>query len=1486
MKKTIAILTSLMMFLSACAGPTGAAGTQGAQSGATGATQAAAESAAAQESAADESAAAEEPGGSEKPELVIMGQETSNYSRAAENKKRMDIDEKASALYAARELPKLSDKDYTVMVYVVGSNLESHYGAATNDINEMIASGLDYSKNNLLVYTGGSKRWTSDISNKCNSVINMANGEELQVEAQTAETADMGAAQTLSEFVNYCTTNFPAKHYGLVLWDHGAGPLWGYGSDELYDNDSLLFEELRGAMDKTIFTNGRKLDWVGFDACLMGSIETANLWKDYAQYLVGSEELESGRGWDYSFLSTLNSTDDARTIVSSIVDSYGSYYEANKSEFFNPDVTLAAMDLSKTDELIESAGVLFGAMKKGIEGGNYPEINKARARTKAFGLSAASSKNDAYDMLDLRDLAGNLEEMYPQECQAVHEALDGMLVEYTSNVSGASGMSIYLPGDNQELYGISKELYSEESALSESYTQFVNAYMDSWNESTNTDWTIAPIERSGEELTVQLTEEQVRNSSSAFYTVLQRNGFGDFAITTANVVIEPDENNVLHIPSDPMLLHAATDMEEAPVPLTCVQAQRNGEECIYKTISCYLTPGHEFMDVDRDKDEEVVITARNITGEREASVLDITSGSGSAWTGGKASVDVSNYETLINAGSIAYSPQRDSEGHMLPYFEWKSTGYEMFPLCLEQGFRIQMKPASEFDRDFICQVLVKDINGNVHGSDYIELNLDHSRNYEQIPTEKGTLYADVSGEEAVITGYSGEDEELTIPAEVGGKKVTEIGRYALSVNTLQKIVLPDGLKTIGIEALSGTAITELEIPDSVEEIQRGAFSDVENITSVRLPESLVKIGSVPFNGCDNLAEITISDKNTNYKTVDGVLYSGDGKTLIQYPCAKGGEYKVEKGTEVIGYGAFAESAIEKVVFPDTIKTFENMTFFECDKLSSFNLPDSVESIGIRAFGFYDLFTHSTENPVIDKVRIGPNVKYIGTDAFNMMNIAAFEVDESNPYFASSGGFITNKAKDTIIELPRGMKPIMVIPEGITALEDHSLENCSEVTDFVIPDSVFRFGTEVFPYDLEDDGNGGYILLYDGITLHCSGGSAAEKYAEQFEIEHDDVTDPDYMVYETVTEEMPGADGADPITMTFHVFKDRAELWECETYNKGVLTIPETFRDLPVTGLRSDEYSFSSCSSRKLIIPASVEKIDVAFLNTFSGCEAYEIDEKNENYRSIDGVIFDASGETLIGYPGGKKDKEYEVPAKTERIGNSAVYFNSNLGKVTFPKSLRTIGDHAFNGCYGLTTVVFNKGLKEIGKYAFNGAPLADVSLPSSVVSIGDLAFTLTETFGRIELPEKVETMGYAAFDTGYGDYVFTQDVIRIPSKLKFNKNSISGAVFDQYEVDEDNENFTVTDGLLMSKDGSTLAAVPTGMEGDLYVPEGTFYIQFDALEECDRIKDIYLPASILDIGSIDEKDYDTGEYKYVIHCYEGTEAQKSLDAEGTPWKAR
>ena len=244
-----------------------------------------------------------------------------------------------------------------------------------------------------------------------------------------------------------------------------------------------------------------------------------------------------------------------------------------------------------------------------------------------------------------------------------------------------------------------------------------------------------------------------------------------------------------------------------------------------------------------------------------------------------------------------------------------------------------------------------------------------------------------------------------------------------------------------------------------------------------------------------------------------------------------------------------------------------------------------------------------------------------------------------------------------------------------------------------------------------------------------------------------------------------------------------------------------------------------------------------------------------------------------------------MPTKTEKIGEYAFYNNYMITKVVFPKSLRTIGECAFYGCGSLTTVEFNKGLKEIGNNAFNNVMLSNVSLPSSIVSIGDSAFTLTEGYGRLELPEKLEKMGLFAFGSSY-DSSFTQDVIRIPNRLKFEKSSLRDVLFEKYEVDESNENYSVADGMLMSKDGMTLIAVPTLLEGDLVVPEGTVYIDYSALDDCELIKDIYLPDTILDIGSTASKDYKTGEYKYVIHCSEGTEAQKLLDAKGVPWVAK
>ena len=271
--------------------------------------------------------------------------EDGDYSRALAAKNQTQNPGDATLTEIDVSLPA-EKKNYTVMVYMVGSNLESRHGAATKDLREMESAGLDFGNANLLVYTGGSRKWTGDVPAEHNNVLDLSRGEEERIVAHTAKNSDMGDKETFSTFLNFCHDNYPADHYALICWDHGGGPLWGYGSDELYNNDTLLLSEMKEALLDTPFGSGEKLDFVGFDACLMGGLESANLWKDHADYLIGSEELEPGDGWNYAFLSEFNSTSDPKTVAERIIKEFGDYYAETATEFSNPDVTLSCMDLS------------------------------------------------------------------------------------------------------------------------------------------------------------------------------------------------------------------------------------------------------------------------------------------------------------------------------------------------------------------------------------------------------------------------------------------------------------------------------------------------------------------------------------------------------------------------------------------------------------------------------------------------------------------------------------------------------------------------------------------------------------------------------------------------------------------------------------------------------------------------------------------------------------------------------------------------------------------------------------------------------------------------------------------------------------------------------------------------------------------------------------------------------------------------------------
>ena len=214
----------------------------------------------------------------------------------------------------------------TIMVYLVGSDLESDYGNASLDLDEMETAGVDTAHNNILVYAGGASEWQDRglSSDEC-TVLLLTDTGFVPVDTYPAE--NMGDPLTLSSFLNYGFDFFPADSYSLILWDHGGGPVLGYGVDENF-RDLLTLDELSEALEDSVGAHMTKLEWIGFDACLMSSLEVASVLAPYANYMIASQETEPGWGWNYDFLSELSDEVIPGDVMGEyIVDSYMDYGE-------------------------------------------------------------------------------------------------------------------------------------------------------------------------------------------------------------------------------------------------------------------------------------------------------------------------------------------------------------------------------------------------------------------------------------------------------------------------------------------------------------------------------------------------------------------------------------------------------------------------------------------------------------------------------------------------------------------------------------------------------------------------------------------------------------------------------------------------------------------------------------------------------------------------------------------------------------------------------------------------------------------------------------------------------------------------------------------------------------------------------------------------------------------------------------------------------
>lgn len=366
-------------------------------------------------------------------------------------------------------------KEYTFLIYMNGSDLESEYSAGTEDLYEMMKVGSN-DNINIVIETGGTNKWNNyyvDPNQNQRWLVQKSNMAHLVDLGQK----NMGDGDTLRDFITWGVENFPAQKHVLILWNHGGGAISGFGYDEKYNYDTLLLAELRRGLDEAYKITNKKLEIIGFDACLMSSLETANIVAPYANYLVASTELEPAMGWEYSSFLQEASKDNigGSKLGKAIADGFiKNAQDRSQGDF----VTLSIIDLRKTDQLTKSFEKFISKASETIaDVGTFNQISNSVSRSESYG---GQSPEEGYsNMIDLGDLAKNLDSQYAEDRERILKAVRDAVVYEVKGKSkqNSSGISIYFPYYNKENLVYELPIY-QTIGFSEKYNQFLSRYAE------------------------------------------------------------------------------------------------------------------------------------------------------------------------------------------------------------------------------------------------------------------------------------------------------------------------------------------------------------------------------------------------------------------------------------------------------------------------------------------------------------------------------------------------------------------------------------------------------------------------------------------------------------------------------------------------------------------------------------------------------------------------------------------------------------------------------------------------------------------------------------------------------------------------------------------------------------------------------------------------------------------------------------------------
>ncbi len=449
---------------------------------------------------------------------------------------------------------------WTIFVYLCGTDLESSgQGSATGDIQQMMeAESSDNVR--FVVQTGGTKKWINEVFSASEAERWVVQNQDMQ-KVGSVPLKNMGSSENLADFLKWGVKEYASEKMGVIFWDHGGGCIQGACVDELNGGDTLDLMEINSAFADVYEGMTDKFEFIGFDCCLMGTAEVANILASYARYFYGSQETEPGTGWDYTtFTNALvkNPTANGAELGKVIADSF---YNECASVQQEKECTLTIVDLSKMDDFV----IAFNDFSKKLfesAGNDLKAVVKGVTSADNFG---GNNKSEGYtNMVDVGGIISQCSKTV--DGSAALEALKNCIV-YNKNGathSKASGLSVFYPlnvNEPKDLQTFSKVTVSpyylsivDMVAKGFSENGYSNAALfdsdGNWDNETETegdDYFNYASEEGGESKLITFAEKATLSADGTFGFKLDESGKAYTADVSAVILMDLDDDNMVEL---------------------------------------------------------------------------------------------------------------------------------------------------------------------------------------------------------------------------------------------------------------------------------------------------------------------------------------------------------------------------------------------------------------------------------------------------------------------------------------------------------------------------------------------------------------------------------------------------------------------------------------------------------------------------------------------------------------------------------------------------------------------------------------------------------------------------------------------------------------------------------------------------------------------------------------------------------------------------